>query len=86
MTYLITPSHARIVLSSADGRFTLGPVVGGLKTYRIAFSAEAVLANVIASVMTEQSQQSVFFTEGVKALNGDSVTGSRLIEIQINPH
>jgi hypothetical protein len=45
-----------------------------------------VLANVIANVMTEQSQQSVFFTDGVKALNGDSGTGSRLIEIQINPH
>ncbi|MDA8440737.1 MAG: hypothetical protein M0Z51_18020, partial [Propionibacterium sp.] len=37
VTYVITPSDSRVVLSSADGRFHLGPIVGGVQTYTVTF-------------------------------------------------
>ena len=39
VTYLITPTDARLILSSMDGRFTLGAVIDGIQTYEIAFTA-----------------------------------------------
>ena len=35
VTYVLTPSDSRILLSSSDLRFTLGPVVGGVQTYKV---------------------------------------------------
>ena len=35
VTYVLTPSDTRIVLSSSDARFSLGAVVAGAQTYRV---------------------------------------------------
>ncbi|WP_417374531.1 beta strand repeat-containing protein, partial [Glutamicibacter protophormiae] len=39
VTYVITPTDARLILTSTDGRFTLGAVIGGVQTYDVAFTA-----------------------------------------------
>lgn len=37
VTVVITPTDARLILTSSDGRFALGAIVGGIQTYTVTF-------------------------------------------------